>query len=68
MFLLFQAAIMTVVFWALLLTASLLFDIVGLAFVPGILFPLVAAPLTSLTVALSITLALKHPGIDSLGR
>ena len=68
-FLLFQAAIMTVVFWALLLTASLLFDIVGLAFVPGILFhPLVAAPLTSLTVALSITLALKHPGIDSLGR
>ena len=68
-FLLFQAAIMTVVFWALLLTASLLFDIVGLDFVPGILFhPLVAAPLTSLTVALSITLALKHPGIDSLGR
>ena len=37
-FLLFQAAIMTVVFWALLLTASLLFDIVGLAFVPSILF------------------------------
>ena len=68
-FLLFQAAIMTVVFWALLLTASLLFDIVGLDFVPGILFhPLVAAPLTSLTVAISITLALKHPGIDSLGR
>ena len=68
-FLLFQATIMTVVFWALLLTASLLFDIVGLDFVPGILFhPLVAAPLTSLTVASSITLALKHPGIDSLGR
>lgn len=68
-FLLFQATIMTVVFWALLLTASLLFDIVGLDFVPGILFhPLVAAPLTSLTVAISITLALKHPGIDSLGR
>ncbi len=68
-FLLFQAAIVTVVFWALLLTASLLFDIVGLAFVPSVLFhPLVAAPLTSLTIAVSITLALKHPGIDSLGR
>ena len=68
-FLLFQAAIVTVVFWALLLTASLLFDIVGLDFVPSVLFhPLVAAPLTSLTIALSITLALKHPGIDSLGR
>lgn len=68
-FLLFQATIVTVVFWALLLTASLLFDIVGLDFVPSLLFhPLVAAPLTSLTIAVSITLALKHPGIDSLGR
>ena len=68
-FLMFQAAIMTVVFWALLLTASLLFDIVGLEFVPVLLFhPLVAAPRTSLTIAVSITLALKHPGIDSLGR
>ncbi len=68
-FLLFQAAIVTAVFWGLLLTASLLFDIIGLDFVPQIVFnPLVAFPLTSLTVALSITLALKHPGIDSLGR
>ncbi len=68
-FLLFQAVIVTAVFWALLLTASLLFDIVGLEFVPHVLFhPLVAAPLTSLTIAVSITLALRHPGIDSLGR
>ncbi|NLL36210.1 MAG: DUF4153 domain-containing protein [Fretibacterium sp.] len=68
-FLLFQAAIVTLVFWALLLTASLLFDIVGLDFVPHVLFnPLVALPLTSLTIAVSITLALKRPGIDSLGR
>jgi hypothetical protein len=68
-FLLFQAVIVTGVFWALLLTASLLFDIIGLDFVPQVVFsPLVAFPLTSLTIAFSITLALKHPGIDSLGR
>jgi hypothetical protein len=68
-FLLFQAAIVTVVFWALLLTASLLFDIIGLDFVPHLVFnTFVAFPLTSLTIAFSITLALKHPGIDSLGR
>ena len=69
LFLLFQAAIVMVVFWGLLLTASLLFDIVGLHFVPKVIFfPLVAMPLTSLTVAVSISVALKHPGIDSLGR
>jgi len=68
-FLLFQATIVTGVFWALLFTASLLFDIIGLDYVPNIVFsPLVAFPLTSLTIAFSITLALKHPGIDSLGR
>ncbi|MDR2529359.1 MAG: DUF4153 domain-containing protein [Synergistaceae bacterium] len=68
-FLLFQAAIVTAVFWALLFTASLLFDIIGLDFIPQVLFnPYAAFPLTSLTVALSITLALKRPGIDSLGR
>ncbi|MDR3230896.1 MAG: DUF4153 domain-containing protein [Synergistaceae bacterium] len=68
-FLLFQAVIVTVIFWSLLLTASLLFDIIGLDQVPKIVFnPLVAIPLTSLTFAFSITLALKHPGIDSLGR
>ena len=69
LFLLFQAAIVMAVFWGLLLTASLLFDIVGLNFVPYVLFnPLVAVPLTSLTIAVSISVALKHPGIDSLGR
>ncbi|MDR1649567.1 MAG: DUF4153 domain-containing protein [Synergistaceae bacterium] len=68
-FLLFQAVIVTATFWGLLLTASLLFDIIGLEFVPKIVFsPIVAFPLTSLTIALSITLALKHPGVDSLGR
>ena len=68
-FLLFQAAIVTSVFWGLLLTASLLFDIVGLSYVLNIVFnPFMAIPVTSITVALSITLALKHPGIDSLGR
>lgn len=68
-FLLFQAIIVTGIFWGLLLTASLLFDIIGLDFVPYVIFnPFVAFPLTSLTVAFSITLALKHPGIDSLGR
>jgi hypothetical protein len=68
-FLLFQAVIVTGIFWVLVLTASLLFDIIGLDFVPLIVFsPLVAFPLTSLTIALSITLALRHPGIDSLGR
>jgi hypothetical protein len=68
-FLFFQALIVTVVFWALLLTASLLFDIIGLDFVPYFIFnPFAAFSLTSLTIALSITLALKHPGIDSLGR
>lgn len=68
-FLLFQAAIVTSVFWGLLLTAGLLFDIVGLEAVPRLLRnPLVAVPLTSLTVAISISVALKHPGIDSLGR
>ncbi|MDR2178848.1 MAG: DUF4153 domain-containing protein [Synergistaceae bacterium] len=68
-FLLFQAVIVTAVFWVLLLTASLLFDIIGLDFVPHLVFnPFAAFPLTSLTIAFSITLALKHPGIDSLGR
>ncbi|MDR1049233.1 MAG: DUF4153 domain-containing protein [Synergistaceae bacterium] len=68
-FLLFQAVIVTVTFWALLLTASLLFGTIGLDLVPHVIFsPLAAFPLTSLTIALSITVALRHPGIDSLGR
>ena len=69
LFLLFQAVIVVGVFGGLLLTASLLFAIVGLPIVPEILFnPLMAVPLTSLTVAFSISVALKHPGVDSLGR
>ena len=69
LFLLFQAAIVIAVFWGLLVTAGLLFDIVGLDKVPYILFnPVIAVPLSSLTIAISISVAIKHPGIDSLGR
>lgn len=68
-FLIFQAIIVTFIFWALLLTASLLFEIIGINFIPQIVSSnLTFALITSLTVALSISLALKHPGIDSLGR
>ena len=60
---------MLAVFWGLLFTAGLLFEIVGLHALYLIIFnPLVAAPVTSITTAVSITVALKHPGIDSLGR
>ena len=69
LFLLFQAGIVIAVFWGLLVTASLLFDIVGLRNVPFLIFnPLTSIPLTSLTIAISISVAIKHPGIDSLGR
>ncbi|MBQ7221032.1 MAG: DUF4153 domain-containing protein [Synergistaceae bacterium] len=69
LFLLFQAGIVIAVFWGLLVTASLLFDIVGLQNVPFLIFnPLTSVPLTSLTIAISISVAIKHPGIDSLGR
>ena len=69
LFLLFQASIVIAVFWGLLVTAGLLFDIVGLDKVPYILFnPVIAVPLSSLTIAISISVAIKHPGIDSLGR
>ncbi len=69
LFLIFQAVIVIAVFWGLLFTASMLFDIVGLNAIPVIIFnPVVAAPVTSLTIAISISVALKHPGIDSLGR
>ena len=69
LFLLFQAGIVIAVFWGLLVTASLLFDIVGLQNVPLLIFnPLTSIPLTSLTIAISISVAIKHPGIDSLGR
>ena len=69
LFLLFQASIVIAVFWGLLVTAGLLFDIVGLDGVPFVIFnPLIAVPLSSLTIAISISVAIKHPGIDSLGR
>lgn len=69
LFLMFQAAIVLAVFWGLLFTAGLLFDIVGLHAIPVIILnPVVAAVVTSLTIAISISVALKHPGIDSLGR
>ena len=69
LFLLFQASIVIAVFWGLLITAGLLFDIVGLHFVPLMLFnPVCAVPLTTIIIAVSISVAIKHPGIDSLGR
>ena len=69
LFLLFQSSIVIAVFWGLLVTAGLLFDIVGLDGVPFVIFnPLIAVPLSSLTIAISISVAIKHPGIDSLGR
>lgn len=69
LFLLFQASIVLAVFWGLLITAGLLFDIVGLHFVPLMLFnPVCAVPLTTTITAVSISVAIKHPGIDSLGR
>ena len=69
LFLLFQASIVIAVFWGLLITAGLLFDIVGLHLVPLIIItPVCAVPLTSIIIAVSISVAIKHPGIDSLGR
>ncbi len=69
LFLMFQASLVIVVFWGLLVTASLLFDLVGLESVPFLIFnPITSIPLSSLTIAISISVAIKHPGIDSLGR
>ncbi len=69
LFLLFQASIVIAVFWGLLITAGLLFDIVGIHSVPMILFaPVCSVPLTMMMTAISISVAIKHPGIDSLGR
>ncbi|MBQ7153956.1 MAG: DUF4153 domain-containing protein [Synergistaceae bacterium] len=69
LFLLFQAGIVIAVFWGLLVVAGLLFDIVGLHNVPLLIFnPITAVPLSSFTIAISISVAIKHPGIDSLGR
>lgn len=68
-FLLFQASLVIVVFWGLLVTAGLLFELVGLDWIPVLIFnPITSVPLSSLTIAISISVAIKHPGIDSLGR
>lgn len=69
LFLLFQASLVIIVFWGLLVTAGLLFDLVGLEWITVMIFnPITAVPLSSLTIAISISVAIKHPGIDSLGR
>ena len=52
-----------------MVTAGLLFDILGLTHIPFIMFnPLVAMPLSSLVISISIYVALRFPGIDSLSR
>ncbi len=64
-----RQSIVIAVFWGLLITAGLLFDIVGLHLVPLVIItPVCAVPLTSIIIAVSISVAIKHPGIDSLGR
>ena len=69
LFLLFQASIVIAVFWGLLVNSGLLFDIVGLEKIPYlILLPVISVPLSSIIIAISISVAIKHPGIDSLGR
>ncbi len=69
LFLLLQSFVVISVFWGLMVTAGLLFDILGLTDIPFIMFnPLVAMPLSSLVIALSISVALRFPGIDSLSR
>ncbi len=66
---LFQSVIVLAVFWSLMVTAGLLFDILGLTHIPFIMFnPLVAMPLSSLVISISIYVALRFPGIDSLSR
>ena len=69
LFLLLQSLVVISVFWGLMVTAGLLFDILGLTHIPFIMFnPLVAMPLSSLVIAISISVALRFPGIDSLSR
>ena len=68
-FLLFQAAVATGLFWLLLHISARLFEITGFkALSVYISDPLVFCILTSFIVAVSITLGLKRPGIDSVGR
>ncbi|MCL2767805.1 MAG: DUF4153 domain-containing protein, partial [Synergistaceae bacterium] len=68
-FLLFQAAVATGLFWLLLHISAGLFEITGFKALSVYIFdPLVFYILTSFIVAVSITLGLKRPGIDSVGR
>lgn len=69
LFLLFQAAVATGLFWLLLRLSAGLFEITGLKLLARYIFePLVFYVLTSFVVAVAITLGLKRPGIDSVGR
>ncbi|MCL1941249.1 MAG: DUF4153 domain-containing protein [Synergistaceae bacterium] len=68
-FLLFQAAVATGLFWLLLHISAGLFEITGFKALSVYIFdPLIFCILTSFVVAVSITLGLKRPGIDSVGR
>ena len=68
-FLLFQAAVATGLFWLLLRISAGLFEITGFTTLSVYIFdPLIFCIFTSFTVAVSITIGLKRPGIDSVGR
>ena len=68
-FLLFQSAVATGLFWLLLRISAGLFEITEFKALSVYIFdPLVFCILTSFVVAVSITLGLKRPGIDSVGR
>ena len=68
-FLLFQAAVATGLFWLLLRISAGLFEITGFKALSIYIFdPLIFYILTSFIVAVTITLGLRRPGIDSVGR
>lgn len=69
LFLLFQAAVVTGLFWLLLRISAGLFEISGFNAPAEYAFmPIVFYVLSSFVVAVAITLGLKRPGIDSVGR
>jgi len=68
-FLLFQAAVATGLFWLLLRISAGLFEITGFIALSVYIFdPMIFCIFTSFIVAVAITLGLKRPGIDSVGR
>ena len=68
-FLLFQAAVATGLFWLLLRISAGLFEITGFTALSIYIFdPMIFCIFTSFVVAVAITLGLKRPGIDSVGR